>query len=149
MTLDWMQSVSLDKRSIESIDRMKTVRYSVGQNIPCEGRHTWRNIGNGAHRRRTREGRTEDQISPPSPLLPPPTYLAPRPIQKWHPYPRNWGKDTPASWPAIKGSVQSYHTATNRPQRMQMLMVALWQRKRDPILPPIILFTTIELCLCR
>jgi len=82
------------------------------------------------------KGRTEDQISPPSPLLPPPTYLAPRPIQKWHPYPRNWDKDTLASWPAIKGSVQSYRTATNRPQRMQMLMVALWQRKRDPILPP-------------
>ena len=45
-----MQSISLDKRSIESIDRMETVRYSAGQNIPCEGRHTWQNIGNGAHR---------------------------------------------------------------------------------------------------
>jgi len=43
-----MQSISLDKRSIESIDRMETVRYSAGQNIPCEGRHTWQNIGNGA-----------------------------------------------------------------------------------------------------
>lgn len=51
--LNWMRSVSLDKDklSIESIDRMKTVRYSAGQNIPGEGRHTWQNIGNGAHRR--------------------------------------------------------------------------------------------------
>lgn len=152
-----MQSISLDKRLIESIDRMKTVRYSAGQNIPCEGRHTWRNIGNGAHRRCTLrdgsrgiEGRTEDQNSPPSPLLPPLAYLSPPSIQKWHPYPRNWGKDTLVSWLSAryKGFVQSYHIATNRPQQMQMLMAALWQQN-PPIPSKIILFTPIELCLCQ
>ncbi|KYQ53339.1 hypothetical protein ALC60_07531 [Trachymyrmex zeteki] len=104
-----------DKRLIESIDRMKTVRYSAGQNIPCEGRHTWRNIGNGAHRRCTLrdgsrgiEGRTEDQNSPPSPLLPPLAYLSPPSIQKWHPYPRNWGKDTLVSWLSAQAAVKRY-----------------------------------------